>query len=134
MISVNPSMAIKMAKETGARLDVFAEHNWEDTYAAFNALFKSDRQFAINYLRNNIDVFAVAYSNVRALDFRDRFALDLLKEIEKVDNDSYYKIIERADKDRIDKNWDLCGGIPPRKKQWIQKRKMEFYKIMGLTN
>ena len=133
LISVNPDMAIKMTKASIAKLDIFAENNWDDSYAAFKALINTNRQFAIDYLRSNIDVFASAYSNVRALDFVDKYALHLLKEIEKIDNESYYKIVGKIDNSKIEKNWDLCGGIPPRKKQWIQRRKIEFYKMIGLS-
>ena len=68
-------------------------------------------------MKSNITQFSDAYSKVCALDFTDRDALDLLKEIERIDRESYLKIVSGINKDKVLKSWDQCGGISPRKRQ-----------------
>ena len=90
------------------------------------ALRKSDKEFSVRYLKSNITQFSEVYSNVSAYDFTGREALDLLKEIEKIDRESYFKIISGIDRDKVLNRWDQFSGISPRKKQWVKKRKKEF--------
>ena len=87
------------------------------------ALRKSDKEFSVRYLKSNITQFSEVYSNVSAYDFTGREALDLLKEIEKIDRESYFKIISGIDRDKVLNRWDQFSGISPRKKQWVKKRK-----------
>ena len=54
------------------------------------------------------------------------------KEIERIDRESYLKIVSGINKDKVLKSWDQCGGISPRKRQWVKRRKIEFFGILGL--
>lgn len=72
--------------------------------------------------------------NVCALDFIDRNALDFLKELRKIDTDIYHKTIAGVNSGKVLKRWDQCGGINPRKTQWVKKRKREFFEMLGVTS
>ena len=132
MIAVDPKSAIRLNKEKNVRIDFFIEHRWHDSLLAFKALCKSDKSFSVQYLKRSIIQFSEAYSDVCALDFTSRDALDLLKEIEKIDRESYFKIVSGINRDKILNRWDQCGGISPRKRQWVNKRKKEYFGILGL--
>ena len=132
MITVDPKSAIRLNKEKNVKIQLFTDHRWQDSLLAFKALCKSDKEFSVRYLKSNITQFSEAYSNVSAYDFTGREALDLLKEIEKIDRESYFKIISGIDRDKVLNRWDQFSGISPRKRQWVKKRKKEFFDILGL--
>lgn len=132
MIIIDPDFAIKLNVEKGRKLDLTAGESWEDRMVALKALSKTNKQFTIEYLKGIENVIIDLYSNVRALDFTERFPLDFLNEIRKLDGELYNTIVKNIDRKNVEKNWDLCGGIQPRKKRWVDKRKEEYFKIIGL--
>ena len=133
MIAIDPKYAIMANKEKKVPLDLFGEHHWEYRLLALKALSKANKTFCVEYLKSNEKKISEVYSNVCALDFTDRNALDFLKEIEKIDIESYHEIISGIDKEKIIKRWDQCGGISPRKMQWVRKRKEIFFDTLGLS-
>lgn len=133
MISIDARSAIKANKEKNVKLDLFAEREWDYMLSALEALYREDKRYCLEYLKNNIHLISKTYSNVCALDFIGKDALDLLKEIKKIDTDIYSKIITGIDRDNVLKKWNQCGGISPRKRQWVRRRKIEFFEMLGLT-
>ncbi len=133
MITIDPKSAIKSHKKKNVKLDLFSEHHWDYKLAALKALYRADKSFCVEYLRRNISLISEVYSDVCALDFTDRDALDFLKELKEIDTGIYHKTISEINSDKVLKRWDQCGGINPRKKQWVRRRKREFFEILGLT-
>ena len=134
MVIADPISAIKANREKNVKIDLFATHQWNDTLSALKALYKEDRQFCIDYLRNNSSLISEKYSNVSDFDFSKREALGLLKEIQKIDEKTYSDIIAGINRDKILEKMDKCIGISPRKNQWVKRRKREFYEILGLAS
>ena len=66
-----------------------------------------------------------------ALDFQERYSLDILKLIKKTNNNTYNKLLESIDKEKIVKKWDMCSGISPHQKHWVEKRKKEFFDMIS---
>ena len=134
MVSIDPKSAIKANKEKNVKLDLFTEHHWDYKLAALKALYAADECFCVEYLRSNIPLISEVYSNVCALDFIDRNALDFLKELRKIDTDIYHKTIAGVNSGKVLKRWDQCGGINPRKTQWVKRSKREFFEMLGVTS
>lgn len=131
MIAIDAKLAIKVHKQNGIPLEIFTEHWWGDSLSAIKALLKVDAVFADMYLSDNAEQIAERYNKVTALDFSNKYLLDILKLIKQTNICTYNKIIEHIDKDKILNNWDNCGGINPRKKYWIAKRKKEFLDMIS---
>lgn len=134
MIIVDPKSAIKASRDKNIKLDLFAGHYWNDILSALRALYREDKLFCEEYLRNNISLISDKYSNVCALDFTERAALDLLKLIQTIDAAIYSEILAGINKDKVLKRWDQCSGINPRKIQWVNRRKKTFFEILGIES
>lgn len=131
MIAIDADGAIALNTEQGIPIELFTEHWWDSSFEALKALARRNVSFTREYLRNNIQMIAQRYSNVTALDFEEKYSLEILYFIKKLDEQLYQEIISLIDKDRVLEKWDKCGGINPRKKRWINKRKEEYLKLLS---
>lgn len=131
IIAIDAQFVIKNHKDKGIPLELFTAHWWGYSLAALKAMVKADSDFSKEYINANISQIAERYSNVCALDFDERYSLDLLKLILKIDPQAFNKIKSLIDKEKILDQWDRCGGFSPRKKQWIAKRKKEFFDLIS---
>ena len=105
---------------------------WEENYTALRCLIKVDRKFALNYLKDNVSMVAKKYSDVTALDFTDKYSLGFLKEIKTLDEMIFQEVLSEIDRTKVQKHWDQCAGINPRKKRWVNMRKKEYFELIGL--
>ena len=134
MVYLCPEQSIKNNLENAIPLVVFDSDNWEYIYLALDSLKRAKQEYSINYLLENKFRLIQRYSDVRALDFINRGAIDLLLLINVLDSELYFDIINSIDKQKITENWDQCGGIPQNKKGWITRRKSHFYKLIGIID
>ncbi len=130
MIAIDAESAISSYKERNIPLELFTEHWWDDSLAALRALVKIDAEFSKQYLEGKVIQIADQYSNVTALDFSERYSLELFMLIKEINEEAFEKIVSLVNKDKILEKWDKCGGINPRKKRWIAKRKEEFFQML----
>ncbi len=131
MIAIDPQNAIRSYKERNIPLELFTQHWWDDSLAALKALVRIDSEFSKEFLEKNVVQIANRYSDVTALDFSERHSLDLFKLIQDTNEKAFEKIVKLINKEKILEKWDKCGGINPRQKRWICKRKAEFFQLIG---
>ena len=92
---------------------------------------KTNNHFTKEYLDANVRKIAQRYSDVTALDFVEKDSLEILKIIKRVSSYAYNQIVSLIDREKVIEKWDRCGGIDPRKKRWVAKRKEEFFKLLS---
>ncbi len=132
LIMVSPEQAVSQAINKSAKLDILTSNWWEENYTALRCLIKVDRKFALNYLKDNVSMVAKKYSDVTALDFTDKYSLGFLKEIKTLDEMIFQEVLSEIDRTKVQKHWDQCAGINPRKKRWVNMRKKEYFELIGL--
>lgn len=130
MVIIDAEGAIKAAVERGIPIELFTGHWWEYSFEALKALARKDISFTREYLRNNIQIIAKKYSNVTALDFEEKYSLEILKVVKKIDKGLYQELLQLIDKDKVLKKWDECAGLDPRRRRWVNKRKEEYLKLL----
>lgn len=130
IIVLNVKGAIERHNIEGTPLELFDGHHWEDSLEALKALKKENLEFTKNFLNKQATQVSKVFNEVTALDFEESYPLDLLKLIRHIDYGTFSKIVSNISEGRILDNWDRCAGVNPKKRQWIEKRKIEFLELI----
>ena len=97
---------------------------------ALKALSKTDIVFTRRYIEEQVSEIAKTYSEVTALDFCERDALDILKYLRTISDETFEIIVSRINKEMLLSRWNQCAGIQPRKRKWVEKRKKELLEMI----
>jgi len=123
--------AIKANKERATPLKLFTENWWGVSLKALKKLKKTNYHFTKEYLEANVSLIAKRYSDVTALDFTENDSLKMLHLIKSISPSAYDQIVSLIDRENVIDKWDRCGGIDPRKKHWIAKRKEKYLQMLN---
>lgn len=126
LITIDAKLAVESNLNNNIPLDLLTDHWWDESLAALKALKRTDVKFAAKYIDSNRKIISERFSDVTALDFTEKHSLEFLKLVKEINPSAYEEIIMTIDKKRVLQKWDKCGGITPRKKKWVEKRKVEY--------
>ena len=130
LIIVDVDGAIAANVEHAIPLKIFTEHWWDASLEALKTMRKNNYLFTKDYLETNISQIAQRYSDVTALDFVEKYSLDILRLIKEISPQAFDQVVTLIDKEKVIEKWDRCGGIDPRKKRWVAKRKEEYLQLL----
>lgn len=81
-------------------------------------------------MTGTVNKIAKRYSDVTALDFTENDSLEMLRLIKRISPGAFAQIVSLIDKKNVIDKWNRCGGIDPRKKRWVSKRKEEYIQML----
>lgn len=127
-VIISPQCAIE-AFDKGIKIDLLTEHWWDISFEALQQLYKIDTNKTKEILLKNVSKISERISSVSALDFNDKYCLEFIKLIQKIDTEIFDIIIDGLDIVKIKKNWGN-GAIHKGKEKQVEKRREQFYKLI----
>lgn len=127
-IMMSPESAIE-AFDRGIKIDLLTEHWWDVSLFALQELNKIDAKKTKEILLKNIPKIIERINSISVVDLDERYCLEFLKLISKIDGEIFNMIVFGLDTEKIKINLSR-GVIKGRRKRQIEKRQEQFYELI----